>query len=158
MKTWNKSTKVKLCKTCGKLPRRKWSDKCNICHVYTNNKRGLSHLNKDRRKWARYRAYRIIANAKMKGLAYSTLDELSSKIFNAAPICPYLGITLEYKIQSSRGHKTDNAATVDRVDSTKGYTVDNIVVCSWRANYLKANGTLEEFQRLIRSWEKLMGL
>ena len=54
--------------------------------------------------------------------------------------CPVLGIPLFY------GKKvfTDNSPSVDRIDSNKGYTKDNIAVISCRANRIKHNLTADE--------------
>lgn len=59
--------------------------------------------------------------------------------------CPVLGIPLSYGV----GKRTANSPSLDRVDHTRGYTYDNVCVISWRANDLKANGTLEEFKQLV---------
>lgn len=55
--------------------------------------------------------------------------------------CPYLGIELtnilgEGQVQSN--------ASVDRIDSSKGYIKDNIQVISLRANILKGNSNIEQ--------------
>lgn len=54
-------------------------------------------------------------------------------------ICPVFGIPL-VKIAGER----DSSPSLDRIDSSKGYTPDNIQVMSWRANTLKNNMTAEE--------------
>lgn len=68
--------------------------------------------------------------------------------------CPVLGIPLffhRHKVQ-------DDSISFDRVDSTKGYTVDNVLVVSYRANRLKSDATLEELRRITRFYESVMGL
>lgn len=47
--------------------------------------------------------------------------------------------------------KVDKAASIDRFDNSKGYTVDNCWWISDRANRLKRDGTLYEFQLLVRA-------
>ena len=42
---------------------------------------------------------------------------------------------------------------MDRINNDKGYTKGNIMVMSWRANDLKANGTLEEHRKLTKWME-----
>jgi hypothetical protein len=61
-------------------------------------------------------------------------------------ICPLLGLTLEYDA------RTNNPATasLDRIDSSKGYVAGNVQVISWRANQIKSNASPEEM-RLIAS-------
>lgn len=39
--------------------------------------------------------------------------------------------------------------SIDRHDPNKGYTKDNIVIMSNRANVLKNDGTIEEFEKLL---------
>lgn len=54
--------------------------------------------------------------------------------------CPYLGIELTNIL--GKGQVETNAS-VDRIDSSKGYTKDNIQVISLKANVLKGNSSLE---------------
>jgi len=68
--------------------------------------------------------------------------------------CPILGIELKFgKVDAEnlgrigpRGYP--NSPSIDRIDNTKGYTKENIMVVSWRANVLKSDGTPEEFYLL----------
>ena len=39
--------------------------------------------------------------------------------------------------------------SVDRIDSTKGYTKDNIVLCCMGINFLKNNESIEDFQKFM---------
>lgn len=43
-----------------------------------------------------------------------------------------------------------NSASVDRVDCSKGYTVDNIVLCCSIVNTMKNNLSMVEFREVIR--------
>lgn len=61
--------------------------------------------------------------------------------------CPVLGIKLALGL-GSRGAK-DFSPTLDRMDNTKGYVKGNVCVLSWRANRLKNNGTVDEFEKLV---------
>ena len=38
--------------------------------------------------------------------------------------------------------------SIDRIDSTKGYTKDNIQIISWRANRIKNDSTPEELMQI----------
>jgi hypothetical protein len=60
--------------------------------------------------------------------------------------CPVLGIALKH----NTARRLDNSPSIDRIDSSKGYTKDNVRVISWRANKLKNNGTLEELEAVVR--------
>ena len=65
--------------------------------------------------------------------------------------CPVLGIELRYWTprEGKSGRKNPNAASIDRNDSNLGYVKGNVRVISLRANQLKSNGTLAEFEQLV---------
>ena len=66
-----------------------------------------------------------------------TLIELNNLTF---PItCPILGMPIRFN-----NKQQDDSISIDRIDSTLGYTIDNIVVISWKANRLKSNASLLE--------------
>jgi len=54
--------------------------------------------------------------------------------------CPVLGI----KLKNGVGKFCDASPSVDRLDSSKGYTPDNILVISYRANRIKCDANLSE--------------
>lgn len=83
------------------------------------------------------------AKARAKADGYEFDLELSDIIIPS--ICPVLMIPIF--VQAGKG-KQPNSPSVDRIDSSKGYVKGNIQVISWRANDLKADGTLEEFEKL----------
>lgn len=59
--------------------------------------------------------------------------------------CPVLDIPL---FKNTSSGPCDNSPTIDRLDSDRGYTPENILVVSHKANRLKNNGTLEEIVSL----------
>lgn len=69
--------------------------------------------------------------------------------------CPYLGI--ELTTMEEIQHK-DCAATIDRIDNTKGYTRDNIQVISYLANRIKTNATKEQLITFAKAFLKLEDL
>ncbi len=60
--------------------------------------------------------------------------------------CPVLGIPL------SMGDKVSHSGSpsLDRIDNTKGYIPENIIVISWRANMLKKDATLDELKSIAQ--------
>lgn len=64
--------------------------------------------------------------------------------------CPVLGIPL-YEISDGR----DNRPSLDRIDNTKGYTKDNVIVISLRANRLKSDASLEELNNIVDFYNRL---
>ena len=93
---------------------------------------------------------RLKSSAKKRGINFSlSLPELNNLSF---PItCPIFGIPLKF----NRGKMQDNSYSIDRIDSNKGYEIDNIIVISWKANRLKNNSTPEDLKRIFSYYEQL---
>jgi hypothetical protein len=66
--------------------------------------------------------------------------------------CPLLGLKLTYT--NFKGNTPANYASLDRIDSTKGYVEGNIQILSFRANCIKGDATLKEMQLLLKNWEQ----
>ena len=71
--------------------------------------------------------------------------------------CPVLGIKLNYdgNDKSPGWTRQDDSPSIDRIDSNKGYTADNIHIISWRANRIKNDSTPEELRKLADYIEDL---
>lgn len=86
---------------------------------------------------------RLKSSAKKRGIPFelkrADLDDMSWPI-----TCPVLGIKLEW----NTGCVKSNSFSIDRIDNARPYRLDNVVVVSYRANWLKNNGTLEELQQI----------
>jgi hypothetical protein len=77
------------------------------------------------------------SRAKKKGFEHSiTIHDI-----HIPDICPLLGIPL---FPGTNGKVGPNSPTLDRIDSSKGYTPDNVWVISYKANTIKSNATPEE--------------
>ena len=80
------------------------------------------------------------ANAKQIGIEFALKqDEVAYPTH-----CPILGLELDYFAET----RQENCASFDRLDSSKGYIKDNVVIVSWRANRIKNDGTAEEHRRI----------
>ena len=133
--------------------------KCRDCDKQYQTKRRLE--NKDslleygrkytanKRKDFNYRLQMLLNASKQRASKYNrehtiTLDDIKNKY----PIdgkCPVFGIDLQF---NSTGFR-DTSPSIDRIDSLKGYTVDNIQIISWKANSIKRNASLEELILLV---------
>lgn len=58
--------------------------------------------------------------------------------------CPILGIELDYFTE----RRLENSVSFDRIDPSKGYVTNNVVIISWRANRIKNDGTADEHQKI----------
>jgi hypothetical protein len=75
--------------------------------------------------------------AKKKGMEYN----LSKHDISIPSTCPILGIPLTGK---SLGLSSYSSPSLHRIDNSKGYVKDNVIVISNRANTLIGNATIEE--------------
>lgn len=80
--------------------------------------------------------------AKARGLEFDlTINDLQFP-----DTCPVFG----FKLERGEGCVKYNSPSVDRIDSTKGYTKDNIQFISHKANAMKNNATQEELEVFAR--------
>ena len=63
--------------------------------------------------------------------------------------CPILGIELDYS--ASEGKNPDYSPSIDRIDTSKGYTKDNVWVISNKANRMKNDGSKDDLVRFAKS-------
>jgi hypothetical protein len=115
---------------------------------YVDNQESIRR--KHREHWVNNPEKRILKQAQTR--AKTTRREFTITIDDIVipKICPVLGIEIDEAL-------TDSRPSIDRVDSDKGYTPDNIAIISWRANCIKNNGTAEEHER-IATWMRSKGV
>jgi hypothetical protein len=89
-------------------------------------------------------------SAKKRGIEF-TITKYELIDFGVPITCPVLGIPIKF----NRGKAEDNSISVDRIDSTKGYSKDNIVIVSNRVNRIKNNATLEELKLIVKFYSEL---
>lgn len=82
--------------------------------------------------YAKVRAYK-------KGLDFN----INLEDINIPSVCPILKTPFVYG--------TPFAASIDRIDSSKGYVKDNIQIISRRANQMKSNASFKELKEFA-SW------
>lgn len=86
--------------------------------------------------------YEMWYNASRRGKEFT----ISIEDIHIPDKCPVLGIPLS----KGKGSMTDNSPSLDRVDSSRGYTPDNIRVISFRANRLKNSFSIEEMEAVLK--------
>ena len=85
-------------------------------------------------------------SAKTRGINYSLTKSDKDILCNRIPLkCPILGIDI-----TVGNKRNNNSLSIDRIDNNKGYELDNLMFCSYRANSLKSNGSIEEFEALVK--------
>jgi hypothetical protein len=92
---------------------------------------------------------RLKMSAKKRNISFdlevTDLYELSYPI-----TCPILNIPLKF----NRGKAMDNSYSIDRKDSSLGYSKDNICVISWKANRLKNNASESDLQLIAEYYKE----
>lgn len=58
--------------------------------------------------------------------------------------CPILGIELDYFAEKAH----DGSMSFDQLVAGEGYTKENMIIMSWRANRIKNDGTAEEHRKI----------
>jgi hypothetical protein len=133
--------------------------KCRPCDVAYQAKRRLENpelrldyqrsYQKNRRKDYTYRLQMLInaskQRAKNKDREHNISVEDIKNIFPEDGCCPIFGMKLEFNNAGFR----ETSPSIDRIDSTKGYTPDNIQIISWKANRIKGYATLQELEMLL---------
>lgn len=84
-------------------------------------------------------------SAKLRNLEYGLDFDIILSLYNSQQgKCYYTGLDLkDYSI----GDK--DSPSIDRIDSTKGYTKDNVIICKTWANIMKMETDLETFKERI---------
>lgn len=130
------------------------SNYCSPCAVIANQK---SQGNRLAAGWSKFDVYNykrrennpksyLLQNAKSRAKKKGLEFDLTVDDFEIPTHCPVFGFELE--LLSGQGTK-DNKPSLDRIKSSKGYVKGNVQVLSWRANNLKSDGILTEFEKLV---------
>jgi hypothetical protein len=133
--------------------------KCRTCDLAYQAKRRAENYEEDleysrtyqrnRRKNFDYRLQMLInaskQRAKNKDREHAITVEDVKAIYPKDGCCPIFGMKLEFNTAGFR----ETSPSIDRIDSTKGYTPDNIQIISWKANRVKGYATLQELEMLV---------
>lgn len=86
------------------------------------------------------------ASAKERGIGWCLTEEYLTSLMLNTKNCPFLGIELSYQAYSGKGCSNHNPAraSLDRIDSSKPYTEDNVQIVSWLYNRMKGSLTDEQ--------------
>lgn len=123
------------------------SYECKECrHISSSlRNRTIEGKEKDRNRKIKHKEKRLWYGAKTRAKEFHLDFDITPNDIVIPDICPVLGIPI---IRDARG-RSDGSPTIDRIDSTRGYTKDNICVISNKANTIKNNGTIEDHLKII---------
>ena len=146
------------CVECGNEKSRKWNQSTEYGKRWRND--NPTYAASTSREWRRNNPDKVKAyNLTPGGRLISTINQIKRRSTKKGiectitkadlvipELCPVLGIPLD----RSSNTRSDNSPSVDRIDNTKGYTVDNIRVISWRANRLKNDASIDEIEAILK--------
>lgn len=90
--------------------------------------------------------YSLWSSAKERAKKYGRVFDLLVTDITVPDTCPVFNI----KLIPGVGKQHSGSPTLDRLDSSKGYTKDNVRVISQRANALKQDATIGMLEALIK--------
>ena len=83
--------------------------------------------------------------AKKRGVEHTISIEFLYSLYTDT--CPISGVSLLW--ERGHGKPQENSPSLDRIDSTKGYTEDNVWLISYRMNRIKNDSTIEELRMIL---------
>lgn len=153
----NKSNANRVCDTC-----HTYKSKCQYSlvvkyhpeHGYRPTCKQCSANARERdrrnRSWKHHAAQVLMSNSKQRAKRAGMEHTLTLADIVIPDVCPVFDIPLKREDRVT----WRNAPSIDRIDNTRGYTPDNIVVVSRRANLLKKDATVAEMKALAEFYSR----
>ena len=101
---------------------------------------------KGREYYRRKLKNRLLNSARARSRKYGYEFNLTEADIILPKYCPLLGIEM-FVTESRKGSK-HSSFSLDRIDSSKGYTKDNVWVISHMANSMKSDSNYEDFKKM----------
>lgn len=121
--------------------------------MFENRKVRVEVAKELRRDKEAYHQFKLFSSRKARAKYRGILFTIKFHEIEWNEYCPMLGIKLDY--HTSGLGANDNTVSFDKIDPTKGYISGNVVVCSYKANRIKNNGTLEDLKNIVNYLTKL---
>jgi hypothetical protein len=98
----------------------------------------LRRANRTKEQWLK----EALRKANGRGLEFDLVEAEFWELPTHCPIFP------EIELNYSCSPRTEATASLERIDNSKGYVRDNVIICSWKANNLKRDVTTKELKTL----------
>lgn len=89
--------------------------------------------------------------ARKQGVPFSLTKDDIALLFPKDGLCPILGVQMAHGPMDER----DTSPSLDRIEPKKGYTKDNCIIISYRANRIKNDSTIEELEMILNYYKTL---
>ena len=121
--------------------------RCKSCSA----QKALKEKENRKNNWKYKPSLHMLNNSKQRAKATGRENTLVLDDIVIPDFCPVLGIKLETGDRKTHG----NAPSIDRIDNSKGYTKENIMIISDRANKLKKDASIDELIMIGKFYQKL---
>lgn len=112
---------------------------CPACCKEARNRRNTTNVEFNRsREWFN----ELKKRARDNGIEFDLTLDFVRQLREGATVCPALGTPFS-EVEKGMG-RTGHNMSMDRMDPTKGYTMDNVYIIGDRANRIKNDGTALE--------------
>lgn len=121
-------------------------NECKTCQKLRYNKEREKLLQDDNYAW-RYKLQQALKGTKRRSKFKNTYNDLDLEFLmylwnKQEGMCALTGIRMTYKFYEGR---VNTNVSVDRIDSSKGYTKDNVQLVCMAANQMKNDLNMDEF-------------
>lgn len=118
---------------------------CKECHNIMKRKEYADYVQNATPETIVFKRLSVIKNrAKYKKIEYNlTAKDIFDQHEIQKGYCKYSGIPMNWIIDDPC------CISIDRIDSSKGYTVDNVVLCCVVVNLIKYNNTTEQLKFIV---------
>ena len=100
-----------------------------------------------RESWLRNYKQAMVNKAKHRAEKYNLEFDITKDDIVIPDICPILEVPLEIGTKGNYEY----SPSLDRIDNSKGYTKDNIMVISKKANSMKNSASIEELKAFCKN-------
>lgn len=132
---------------------KKYPYRLSYCR-HCRKKQMYDRLNKNSESFMGDRFNKVKRRAKVEKVPFNLTKEFLINLYNYQKgLCFYTGEILH--LTNGKG-RLPSGLSIDRIDNSKGYNIDNVVLCTSRFNTIKNNMTLEEIKNWMPSmYEKI---
>jgi len=143
--------RYKVCKECNQSLNlnkfsliEKWNVNSDTRDICKKCSKILKQKNIRNRDWKFDTKNILYSNAKQRAKKSNIEFTLTKEDIDIPDTCPVFGFPLKRENKET----WMCAPSIDRIDNTRGYVKDNIIIVSRRANILKKDATIDELRKL----------
>jgi hypothetical protein len=122
-------------------------DRCKSCSA----ERAAKERERRKNDWKYQPAVAMLSNSRQRAKKAGLEHTITINDIIIPDYCPVLGTKLDIGDRKKHG----NAPSIDRIDNSRGYTKENIMIVSNRLNMLKNDATLDELIMMGKFYQNL---